>query len=137
MELRDNRPLEIHCHVWSTDGIATIGRHGWTEGLVETIVFKGSGVYRVCQKGEGSGDRDDQSVTLAGPATAVILLHANELPHESFAPHTFPTTSSPLWLYILPASRLAAHPRYLQHRPLAQWTATSSVEMFRTNLCEC
>lgn len=53
MKLRDNRPFEVHGHVWSTDGIATVGRHGWTEGLVEAIVFKGGRVDRICRTEKG------------------------------------------------------------------------------------
>ena len=58
MKLRDNRPFEVHGHVWPADGAATVGRHGRTKGLVETIVFKRSGVHGICRKKARSRDRD-------------------------------------------------------------------------------
>lgn len=49
MKLRDHGSLEVHCHIWPANGVATVGCHGWSEGLELAIVFVRCCVDWVCR----------------------------------------------------------------------------------------
>lgn len=49
VNLRDHGSPEVHGHIWPANGAASVGCHGWSEGLELTIVFVRCCVDRVCR----------------------------------------------------------------------------------------